>query len=119
MSSADWQAVRLTLALATTATAVLLVLGLPLAWWLARTGSRLKPLVASLVAMPLVLPPSVLGFYLLLLMGPRGPLGQLSDALGLGRLPFTFGGLVLGSVIYSAGAECSCGHLRILSQDNH
>ena len=101
MSSADWQAVRLTLALATTATAVLLVLGLPLAWWLARTGSRLKPLVASLVAMPLVLPPSVLGFYLLLLMGPSGPLGQLSDALGLGRLPFTFGGLVLGSVIYS------------------
>ncbi len=101
MSSADWQAVRLTLALATAATLLLLALGLPLAWWLARTRSRLKPVLASLVAMPLVLPPSVLGFYLLLLMGNGGPVAQLTDSLGLSRLPFTFGGLLVASVIYS------------------
>ena len=101
MSGADWQAVRLTLALATAATLLLLALGLPLAWWLARTRSRLKPVLASLVAMPLVLPPSVLGFYLLLLMGNGGPVAQLTDALGMSRLPFTFGGLLVASVIYS------------------
>jgi molybdate transport system permease protein len=75
--------------------------GTPLAWWLARTRSRAKPLLAALVAMPLVLPPTVLGFYLLLLMGPQGPVGQLTQALGLGRLPFTFAGLVVASVLYS------------------
>jgi molybdate transport system permease protein len=75
--------------------------GTPIAWWLARTGSRVKPLVAALVAMPLVLPPTVIGFYLLLMMGPQGPVGQLTQALGLGRLPFTFAGLVVASVIYS------------------
>ena len=101
MTSADWITVRLTVALAATATLVLLLAGTPLAWWLARTRTPLKPLAAALVAMPLVLPPSVLGFYLLLLMGPQGPLGQLTQALGLGRLPFTFAGLVVGSVIYS------------------
>jgi molybdate transport system permease protein len=73
----------------------------PIAWWLARTRSRLKPVWASLVAMPLVLPPTVLGFYLLLLMGPQGPVGQMTQALGLGRLPFTFTGLVVASVLYS------------------
>ena len=101
MTAADWQAVWLTAELAALTTVLLLIVGTPVAWWLARTRSRVKPLAASLVALPLVLPPSVLGFYLLLLMGPHGPVGQLTQALGLGRLPFTFSGLVLASVIYS------------------
>jgi molybdate transport system permease protein len=101
VTEADWSAVRLTAALAATSTLLLLLVGTPLAWALARTRSRLKPVAAALVAMPLVLPPTVLGFYLLLLMGPNGPLGQLMDALGWQRLPFSFGGLVVASVIYS------------------
>ena len=101
LSPADWSAVRLTAELAALSTLLLLAVGTPLAWWLARTRSRAKPLWAALVAMPLVLPPTVLGFYLLLLMGPQGPVGQLTQWLGLGRLPFTFAGLVVASVIYS------------------
>ncbi len=101
MTAADWTAIRLTAELAGVTTLILLVLGTPLAWWLARTRSRSKPVFAALVAMPLVLPPSVLGFYLLLLMGPQGPVGQLTETLGLGRLPFTFAGLVVASVLYS------------------
>jgi len=101
MTAADWNAVRLTAALAFTTTILLLIVGTPLAWWLARTRSRLKPLWSALVAMPLVLPPTVLGFYLLLTMGPQGVVGQLTQALGLGRLPFSFAGLVVGSVLYS------------------
>lgn len=101
MTDADWAAIRLTAALATTTTLLLLLLCLPLAWWLARTRSPLKPFWAAVVAMPIVLPPSVLGFYLLLLMGPQGPLGQFTQAMGLGRLPFTFAGLVLASMLYS------------------
>jgi molybdate transport system permease protein len=101
MTAGDWTAVRLTAQLATVATLLLLLLGTPLAWWLARTRSALKPVAAALVAMPLVLPPTVLGFYLLLLMGPQGPVGQFTQALGLGRLPFTFAGLVVASVLYS------------------
>jgi molybdate transport system permease protein len=101
MTAADWSAVRLTAELAALTTMILLIVGTPLAWGLARTRSRFKPLWAALVAMPLVLPPTVLGFYLLLLMGPQGPVGQLTQALGLGRLPFTFAGLVVASVIYS------------------
>jgi len=101
MTPADWSAVRLTAELASLTTLILLIVGTPLAWGLARTRSRFKPLWAALVAMPLVLPPTVLGFYLLLLMGPQGPVGQLTQALGLGRLPFSFAGLVVASVIYS------------------
>ncbi|MBI5259703.1 MAG: molybdate ABC transporter permease subunit [Burkholderiales bacterium] len=101
MNAADWSAVRITAELAALTTVLLLIVGTPLAWWLARTRSPLKPLWSALVAMPIVLPPTVLGFYLLLLMGPHGPVGQLTQALGLGRLPFTFGGLVVASVIYS------------------
>ena len=101
MTAADWSAIRLTAELAAVTTLLLLVLGTPVAWWLARTRSRSKPVWAALVAMPLVLPPSVLGFYLLLLMGPQGPVGQVTQALGLGRLPFTFAGLVVASVLYS------------------
>ena len=101
MTPSDWSAVRLTAELAATSTLILLLAGTPLAWWLARTRTRLKPLYMALVAMPLVLPPTVLGFYLLLLMGPQGPVGQLTQALGLGRLPFSFAGLVVASVISS------------------
>lgn len=101
MTPADWIAIRLTAELAGLSTGLLLLLGTPIAWWLARTDSRLKPLWSAVVAMPIVLPPSVLGFYLLLLMGPQGPVGQFTQWLGLGRLPFSFGGLVVGSVLYS------------------
>ena len=101
MTAGDWTAIRLTAQLAGSSTLLLLLVGTPLAWWLARTRSRLGPVVASLVAMPLVLPPTVLGFYLLLLMGPQGPVGQFTQWLGLGRLPFTFAGLVVASVLYS------------------
>jgi molybdate transport system permease protein len=101
MTSADWSAVRLTAELAGLTTLLLLFVGAPLAWWLARTRSALKPLWAALVAMPIVLPPTVIGFYLLLLMGPHGVVGQATQALGLGRLPFSFAGLVVASVIYS------------------
>lgn len=96
-----WVAVRVTLLLATTSTAVLLVLGTPLAWWLARGRSRWRVPVEAAVALPLVLPPTVLGFYLLVLLGPEGPLGGVWEGLGGPRLVFSFGGLVIGSVIYS------------------
>ena len=101
LSSEDLEAFGLTLRLAATVTVLLLLLGAPLAWWLARTRSRLKPLVAAVVALPLVLPPTVLGFYLLLLLGPQGAVGHLMSRLGLALLPFTFGGLVVGSMLYS------------------
>jgi len=101
LSPAEWSAVRLTAELAGLTTVLLLLVGTPMAWWLARTSSPAKPVWAALVAMPLVLPPTVIGFYLLLLMGPQGPVGQLTQSLGLGRLPFTFAGLVVASVVYS------------------
>ena len=101
LSPQDWQAVLLTLRLATVVTLVLFVLATPLAWWLARSRWRWKGLVTAVVALPLVLPPSVLGFYLLIALGPQGPLGQLTAAVGLAPLPFTFWGLVLASVVYS------------------
>jgi molybdate transport system permease protein len=101
LDSSDVAAIWLTLRLATVVTLLLLVFGTPLAWWLARTHSRLRHAVGAVVALPLVLPPTVIGFYLLLAMGPNGPLGQLTTALGLGTLSFTFTGLVIGSVFYS------------------
>lgn len=101
LSADDLQAIGLTARLAGTVTLILLVLGTPLAWWLARTRSRWKGPVGAVVALPLVLPPSVLGFYLLLAMGPDGLLGRFTQALGLGLLPFTFWGLVVASVLYS------------------
>ncbi|MCU7816546.1 MAG: molybdate ABC transporter permease subunit [Candidatus Thiodiazotropha sp. (ex Lucinoma kastoroae)] len=97
----DWQPVWLTLKLATTTTLVLLILGTPVAWWLSRSKAWWKEIIGSLVALPLVLPPTVLGFYLLLMLGPNGPIGELTQSLGLGTLAFTFPGLVIGSVIYS------------------
>ncbi|SDK35936.1 molybdate transport system permease protein [Pseudomonas delhiensis] len=101
LTAADFTAIRLTLELATVSTLILLLLGTPIAWWLARTRSWLKGPLGALVALPLVLPPTVIGFYLLVTLGPHGPVGQLTDALGWQRLPFSFSGLVVGSVIYS------------------
>ena len=101
LGEADLAAAWLTLRLAATTTVLLLVIGTPIAWWLARTRSWLKGPVGALVALPLVLPPTVLGFYLLVAMGPNGPVGAATQALGMGLLPFTFSGLVLGSLLYS------------------
>ena len=97
----DFVAITLTLRLALIVTLLLLFVATPLAWWLAYTNSRWRNLVSALVAMPLVLPPTVLGFYLLVAMGPDGLIGQLTDFLGLQALPFTFSGLVIASMIYS------------------
>jgi molybdate transport system permease protein len=99
--AADLVALRITLALAGISTLVLLVLGTPLAWWLSRTRWRMKFLIEAMVALPLVLPPTVLGFYLLIALGPRGPIGGLMESLGGRPLAFTFTGLVVGSVFYS------------------
>ncbi|MDX2205261.1 MAG: molybdate ABC transporter permease subunit [Hyphomicrobiaceae bacterium] len=96
-----WTPLRLTLELATLTTLLLLVVGTPIAWWLARSRARWKEAVAAIVAMPIVLPPTVLGFYLLLLLGPHGPGGAVASLWGARTLAFTFEGLVLGSVIYS------------------
>jgi molybdate transport system permease protein len=101
LSSDDLSAVWLTLQLASLTTVVLLVLATPMAWWLARTTSPWRTPINAIVALPLVLPPTVLGFYLLVALGPNGPGGQLTQWLGWGSLPFTFGGLLLGSLIYS------------------
>ena len=95
------QALWLTLQLSTVVTLILLVIGTPIAWWLVQTRSWLKRPIGALVALPLVLPPSVLGFYLLLAMGPQGPVGQFTRSLGIEQLPFTFWGLVIASVFYS------------------
>ncbi|MDG4554947.1 MAG: molybdate ABC transporter permease subunit [Candidatus Competibacter sp.] len=100
-SDANFAAIWLTLRLATIATAILLIVGTPIAWWLARTHSKWKGIVGAVVALPLVLPPTVLGFYLLIVLGPHGPVGQLTQSLGWGVLPFTFAGLVVASVLYS------------------
>jgi molybdate transport system permease protein len=97
----DISAIKLTLELAVTVTVLLIVIGTPIAWWLARTKSYWKGPVSACVALPLVLPPTVLGFYMLLAMGPNGPIGKLTLSLGLGTLPFTFQGLVVASLFYS------------------
>ena len=101
LSDGDMATIWLTLRLATTVTILLLILATPLAWWLARTHSWFKGPISAIVALPLVLPPTVLGFYLLLAMGPNGAIGQFTQALGLGTLPFTFWGLVVASMVYS------------------
>jgi len=100
-TSPDIAAIVLTVKLAGLTTLLLLLIGTPMAWWLARSHSRLKHVVGAIVMLPLVLPPAVIGFYLLVLLGPEGPLGKFTQALGLGLLPFTFAGLVVASVIYS------------------
>ena len=101
MDSADLNAIWLTLKLASVVTVLLMLLGTPIAWWLARTRSAFKGVIGAIVALPLVLPPTVLGFYLLAAMGPHGPVGRFTEWLGIGLLPFTFPGLVIASVFYS------------------
>jgi molybdate transport system permease protein len=101
LSPEIWTAVRLTIELATLTTAILLVVGTPVAWWLARSHAWWKEGVAAIVALPLVLPPTVLGFYLLVALGPSGPGGALAGLWGARTLAFTFEGLVIGSVVYS------------------
>ncbi|MBV4490963.1 molybdate ABC transporter permease subunit [Pseudomonas oryzicola] len=101
LDASDLGAIWLTVKLASLTTLILLIVGTPIAWWLARTGSWLRGPVGALVALPLVLPPTVIGFYLLIALGPQGWLGQATQALGLGSVVFSFSGLVIGSVIYS------------------
>jgi molybdate transport system permease protein len=101
LGAADLQAIGLTLRLASTTTLLLLLLATPLAWWLAHARGRWPAVVGAVVALPLVLPPTVLGFYLLVVFGPQGWGGQLTQSLGIGLLPFTFGGLVVASLLYS------------------
>lgn len=96
-----WSPIWLTLKLATLTTILLMLVGTPIAWWLARSKARWKEAVAAIVALPLVLPPTVLGFYLLLALGPNGPGGAIGSLFGLRSLAFTFEGLVIGSVFYS------------------
>ena len=97
----DWRVIVVTAELAAVSTLVLLIGGTPLAWWLSRTQSRLRPLVEAIVALPLVLPPTVLGFYLLIFLGPTGVVGRFWESAGGPRLVFSFPGLVIGSVLYS------------------
>ncbi|UZE21740.1 molybdate ABC transporter permease subunit [Pseudomonas sp. B21-056] len=101
LTSADYSAIWLTLKLASLTTVILLLIGTPIALWLSRTQSWLRGPVGAVVALPLVLPPTVIGFYLLLALGPNGWIGQVTQTLGLGTLTFSFTGLVIGSVIYS------------------
>jgi len=101
LSDSDISALAITLKLAATSTLVLLVIGTPLAWWLARSRRRFQFLLEAVVALPLVLPPTVLGFYLLIALGPNGPVGRFMEAIGGSSLAFTFSGLVIGSVLYS------------------
>lgn len=101
LTQEDFLAIRLTIELAALSTLILLLIGTPIAWWLSRTRSWLKGPLGAVVALPLVLPPTVIGFYLLITLGPNGFIGQATESLGLGRLPFTFAGLVVGSVFYS------------------
>ena len=101
LGPADLDTLLLTIKVASIATLLMLLLGTPLAWWLARTRSSWKGIINAVVALPLVLPPTVLGFYLLVLMGPTGTIGKFTSWLGLGTLPFTFSGLIVASVLYS------------------
>ena len=100
-SANDWAAIALTLRLAFVTTVLLLVVGTPVAWWLARTASPFRGLVETIASLPLVLPPTVLGFYLLVLLGPAGPIGGWWEGIGGDRLVFSFSGLVVGSVLFS------------------
>lgn len=101
ISAEAWQAIGLTLQLATLTTVVLLLVATPLAWWLSQTESKWRSPIGAMVTLPLVLPPTVLGFYLLVLMGPQGWLGKLTEMLGVGLLSFSFTGLLIGSIVFS------------------
>lgn len=102
LTSADFTTLLLTLKVASLATIFMLLFGTPLAWWLARTQSKWRGIINAVVALPLVLPPTVLGFYLLILLGKNGVIGEFTTWLGVGTLPFTFAGLVVASVLYSS-----------------
>lgn len=101
ISPEAWQAIGLTLQLATATTVLLLLIATPLAWWLSQTESSLRAPIGALVTLPLVLPPTVLGFYILILLGPEGLIGEITQILGLGLMSFSFSGLLIGSVIFS------------------
>ena len=101
ISAEAWQAVGITIQLATLTTLVLLVLATPIAWWLSQTRSKWRAPIGALVTLPLVLPPTVLGFYILVLLGPQGWIGRMTESLGLGLLSFSFTGLLIGSIIFS------------------
>lgn len=101
LSPADYQAIWLTLKLCMLTTALLLIIATPLAWWLAHTASKIRIVIQAIVALPLVLPPTVLGFYLLLLLGPNGAVGAALEQMGFSHLAFSFSGIVLASVCYS------------------
>lgn len=101
ISPEAWQAIGLTLQLATATTVLLLLIATPLAWWLSQTESPLRAPIGALVTLPLVLPPTVLGFYILILLGPEGLIGEITQTLGLGLMSFSFSGLLIGSVIFS------------------
>ncbi len=101
LSSDDWVAIGLTVKLALIVVVLLLLIGTPIAWWLARSDSKFKGPIGALIALPLVLPPTVLGFYLLIAMSPQGFIGQFTESLGLTTLPFTFPGIVIASLFYS------------------
>ncbi len=101
MSPDAWQAIALTLKLAAFTTIILLIVATPLAWWLSQTRSTWRAPISALVTLPLVLPPTVLGFYLLMLLGPQGWVGRLTEALGVGLLSFSFTGILLGSIVFS------------------
>lgn len=101
MFETSFTVVWLTLKLALVVTVILLLIATPLAWWLSQTQSRYKSVISALFAVPLVLPPTVMGFYLLLLLGPNGPIGQLAESLGLGTLPFSFTGIAIACSVHS------------------
>ena len=101
ISAEAWQAIGITIQLATLTTLVLLVLATPIAWWLSQTRSKLRVPIGALVTLPLVIPPTVLGFYILVLLGPQGWIGRMTESLGLGLLSFSFTGLLIGSIIFS------------------
>ena len=101
LNDLDISAIIVTIKLASLSTAILILIGTPLAWWLSQTRFKFKVIIESLIALPLILPPTVLGFYLLLTLGPNGPIGKFLESLGGSSIAFTFSGLVVGSVIYS------------------
>jgi molybdate transport system permease protein len=101
MFETSFTVIGLTLKLAFVVTIILLLVATPLAWWLSQTQSRFKPIISALFAVPLVLPPTVMGFYLLLLLGPNGPIGQLAESIGLGTLPFSFTGIAIACAVHS------------------
>ncbi len=97
----DISALLVTIKLASVTTAILILIGTPIAWWLSQTRFKFKAVIEAIIALPLILPPTVLGFYLLMTLGTNGPLGNLLESLGGSSIAFTFTGLVVGSVIYS------------------